>query len=139
MEDYEAAYHERLRDTQELDQAQRRLAALHWGGITVECFLKALVVAGRGISQWQTSDSPSHGVKNPGHDLKESVKLHNKLRNRFQEFPEAMKWLERIDMPAGHFIDLRYRSEAPNDAEYREWLHSYKRLLRWLQKQSTQI
>lgn len=139
MEDYESAYHERLLDTMELDKAQRHLAAVHWGGVTVECFLKSLIVAGHGISEWKTDASEGPGVRNPSHDLKVAARRYNKLWGRLQKFPEAMKWLDSINTPSVHFIDLRYSSKSPDEAEYREWLNAFQRLLGWLQKQAPDL
>ncbi len=140
MEDYEAAHDERRVDTEELDKAGRRLAAVHWGGVAVECLIKALVVTGRGISEWDTESTPrGHGVTNPGHDLKEAVKRHNKLRDRFLRFPDAMRWLDKVDTPSVHFIDIRYRSDPPSEEAYREWHNAYRRLVGWLHRQATQI
>jgi hypothetical protein len=140
MEDYAAAYHERFVDTIALDEAERHLAAIHWGGVATECLLKSLVVAGRGISEWETEQNPTgHGVTNPGHALVAAIKRHNKLWNRFQQFPEAMRWLDKVDTPSVHFIDIRYRSDPPSQEAYREWKHAFVRLTSWLHKQSTQI
>ncbi|GAB1539626.1 hypothetical protein NUACC21_22930 [Scytonema sp. NUACC21] len=40
MEDYQAAFIQRHMDTETLCNAKRKIGAMHFGGITIECLLK---------------------------------------------------------------------------------------------------
>src|SRR5437763_13161209 len=43
MEDYQAAFLQRANDVEVLDKAGRRTAAMHFGGVAVECLLKYMI------------------------------------------------------------------------------------------------
>ena len=45
MEDFRAAFEQRNQDTEALYSSERRVAAMHFGGIAVECLLKSLILA----------------------------------------------------------------------------------------------
>ncbi len=116
---------------------------MHFGGVTIECLLKSMIFAAlpKGASQeWKTdSNSPGHTITNPGHSYIEALKRHNRLQSRVQKFPEVMKWLNEVENPSQHFIDMRYCCSEPDDASYKRWLDTYQRLREWLQKQATQL
>ncbi|NJR66271.1 MAG: hypothetical protein HC772_14615 [Leptolyngbyaceae cyanobacterium CRU_2_3] len=143
MEDYQTAFSERHTDTEALCNSGRKIAAMHFGGITIECLLKAMIVASlpKGVSkEWKTDSlDPGHTITNPGHSYVEALRRHNRLNSRIQQFPEVMKWLKDIEHPNQHFIDMRYSCNEPDDASYKRWLDSYQRLRGWLQKQATQL
>ncbi len=143
MEDYQSAFVNRHTDTQALHQSERKIAAMHFGGITIECLLKSMIFATlpKGASsEWKTeSNSPGHSITNPGHSYIEALKRHNRLKSRVEKFPEVMKWLNEVEKPNQHFIDMRYCCSEPNDVDYKRWLDTYQRLREWLQKQATQL
>ncbi|NJK29475.1 MAG: hypothetical protein HC851_05870 [Acaryochloris sp. RU_4_1] len=143
MEDYQTTFSERHTDTEALCSAGRKIAAMHFGGITIECLLKAMIVASlpKGVSkEWKTdSFDPGHTITNPGHSYVEARKRHNRLNYRIQKFPEVRKWLEEIEHPNQHFIDIRYSCSEPDDESYKRWLESYQRLRKWLERQATQL
>ena len=143
MEDYQSAFLERRIDTESLHKANRAIAAMHFGGITVECFLKAIILSSiptKAASDWKTnSHDPGHTLTNPKHSLVEALKRHNRLFHRVQKNPAVVKRINEIENPSQHFIDLRYSSKQPDDYRYKEWYKSYKSLLSWLQCQSTQL
>ncbi len=144
MEDYQGAALERHQDTETLSNSDRKLAAMHFGGCAVECLLKSIILASlpRGVSQeWKTdSNNPGHTIKNPGHSLHNALKQHNRLYSRVQKFPEVMNWLSIVESPYNqHFIEMRYSSNNPDDAEYKTWWLAYNRLRSWLHKQATQL
>ncbi|NJK65766.1 MAG: hypothetical protein HC941_03850 [Microcoleus sp. SU_5_3] len=144
MEDYEASFIERHIDTQTLCQSGRKVAAMHFGGITIECLLKAMIFASlpkAATREWLRDDNnPGHTITNPGHSYTEALRRHNRLRSRIEKFPEVRKWLDEVENPTSqHFIDLRYSGSEPDDASYKHWLKTYQSLEGWLQKQATQL
>jgi hypothetical protein len=143
MEDYQSAFQEREIDTQALCEANRKVAAMHLGGITVECLLKAMIMASlpKSASQvWKTdSDDPGHTLTNPGHSYNEALKRHNRLRSRIDKFPAVKIWLQNTECPNQHFIEMRYSGSEPDEESYKRWLDSYKSLVGWLEKQATQL
>ncbi|CDM96686.1 MAG: hypothetical protein P5702_10135 [Limnospira sp. PMC 1291.21] len=145
MEDYQAAFLERHKDTEILCSSNfnRKVAAMHFGGITIECLLKSMIFASlpKGASrEWKTdSNDPGHTITNPQHRLHDALKRHNRLYSRIQKFPQVMRWLATVETPNQHFIEMRYYGNEPNDKDYKDWLSSYKSLLNWLQKQATQL
>jgi hypothetical protein len=144
MEDYQAAFIERHLDTETLCQSRRKVAAMHFGGVTIECLLKAMIFASlpKGtIQEWMTdSNNPGHTITNPKHNYTEALKRHNRLRSRIENFPEVRKWLDEVENPTSqHFIDMRYSGIEPDDTSYKRWLKAYQSLKGWLQKQATQL
>jgi hypothetical protein len=144
MEDYQAAFIQRHTDTETLDKSGRKVAAMHFGGVTIECLLKAMIFASlrKGATQeWKTDCyDPGHTITNPGHSYPEALKRHNRLRSRIENFPHVRKWLDEVENPIGqHFIDMRYSSIEPADPNYKRWLYAYRSLNSWLQKQATKL
>lgn len=143
MEDYQSAFLQRYQDTKILCSSDRKVAAMHFGGVTIECLLKAMIFATLPkVAKRESktdSNNPGHTITNPGHNLYEALKRHNRLHTRVQKFPQVMKWLAIIETPNQHFIDMRYYSSEPGDRDYDEWLSAYNSLIGWLQKQATQL
>ena len=144
MEDYQSAFLQRHQDTEILCQSARKVAAMHFGGVTVECLLKSMILATalpRGANrEWKNdSNNPGHTITNPGHSFQDALRRHNRLRDRIQKFPQVMNWIVKVENPHQHFIDMRYSSNELNDISYKEWLSAYNNLIRWLQKQSTTL
>lgn len=143
MEDYQTAFFDRHQDTETLCSSSRQVAAMHFGGIATECLLKSIILAScpKGTQrEWKTdANNPGHTITNPGHSFQDALKRHNILRSRIQKFPDVMKWLEIVENPNQHFIDMRYSSNSPEDSDYKKWLSAYKSLLGWLQRQATQL
>ena len=143
MEDYQAAFLERHQDTEILCSSARKVAAMHFGGVTIECLLKSMILASLPKSakrEWKTdSIDPGHTITNPGHSFQDALRRHNHLNTRVHKFPEVMKWINLIENPDRHFIDMRYADSEPDDEDYKNWLSAYKSLSRWLQKQATQL
>lgn len=144
MEDYQGAFLARHNDTETLDSSARKVAAMHLGGVTIECLLKWMILDSlpKGAKrEWKTDfNNPQHTITNPGHSFQDALKRHNKLHNRVQKFPQVMTWLNTVENPNNqHFIDMRYSSSEPDDPDYKKWLSAYKRLIDWLQKQTTTL
>lgn len=143
MEDYQSAFIHRHADTEELHRARRKIAAMHFGGITIECLLKSMIVATlpkKAIREWKTdSNDPGHTITNPGHSYIEALKRHNRLKSRVEKIPKVREWLDEVENPSQNFIDMRYCCSEPDDANYKRWLYAYQNLYKWLQKQATQL
>lgn len=143
MEDYEGAFLERVRDVEALDKSGRRIAAMHFGGVTIECLLKYMIFTSlpkNAIWEWKTdTNDPGHTIKNPGHNYEDALRCYNRLRDRVQQSPHVRKWLQEVENPNGLFIDARYLGNSPDDETYKRWWKSYHSLKRWLQTQLTQL
>ncbi len=143
MEDYEGAFMQRVVDVDALDTAGRRTATMHFGGIAIECFLKYLIFTSlpkHAKWEWKTeTHDPGHTFHNPGHDYEIALRCYNRLRDRVQQFPEVRRWLNEVENPSCHFINMRYLGNEPDDEKYKRWLKAYRSLKRWLQKQATQM
>jgi hypothetical protein len=142
MEDFQAAFFQRHQDVEVLHDKQRLIASMHMGGIAVECLLKAMLCAtlprnASGEREWNTgSNNPGHTVYNPGHSYIRALRSHNRLYNRVMSGNQhILQWLERIENPECHFIDMRYIGKEPDDVRYRSWYDAYRRLIGWLQTQ----
>ncbi|HEY9802489.1 MAG TPA: hypothetical protein V6D25_19160 [Leptolyngbyaceae cyanobacterium] len=131
MEDYQAAFMYRRLDTHSLSQSGRRVGAMHFGGITIECLIKAIICNTlRGVT--------SENLRT--HSYTELLSKHNRLKSRIDNFSEARKWLDQVENPMGqHFIDMRYSGLEPDDSNYRRWLYAYNSITSWLMKQATQL
>ena len=140
MEDYQSAFLQRHQDTEILCKSNRKIAAMHFGGITIECLLKYMILASVSNKEWKTkSNNPGHTITNPGHSLTAALKRNNRLYSRVQNFPEVIKWINIVENPSQNFITMRYSSSEPNDDEYKQWLSAYTSLKQWLHKQATQL
>ena len=143
MENYQEAFLCRFDDTNALHSSGRKVAAIHFGGITVECLLKAMLMSSispNALKEWKTNDNePGHTLSNPGHSFVEALKRYEKLYYRAQQFKHVMKWISDVEHPNQHFIDMRYSCDVPDDDTYKQWFNSYSCLVRWLQKQSQML
>ncbi|NCR40588.1 MAG: hypothetical protein GPJ21_12360 [Microcystis aeruginosa W13-11] len=140
MEDYQSAFLQRHQDTEILCKSNGKIAAMHFGGITIECLLKSMILASVSNKEWKTkSNNPGHTITNPGHSFTAALRSHNRLYSRVQKFPEVIKWINIVENPSQNFITMRYSSSEPNDDEYKQWLSAYTSLKQWLHKQATQL
>jgi hypothetical protein len=143
MEDYQAAFLQRHQDTEVLHSSVRKVGAMHFGGCTIECLLKSMILDSlhkNSRREWKTdSNDPGHTITNPGHSFQSALKSHNRLRSRIEKFPVVKKWLDTVEHPSQHFIDMRYSDDDPQDESYKEWWNAYQRLRRWLLQQRTQL
>ncbi len=143
MEDYHAAFLQRTTDVTVLDKNGRRIAAMHFGGVAIECLLKHIISTSlpKGVSkEWKTNaNDPGHTITNPGHSYQEALNRLNRLRSRIQQFPVVLGWLNEVENPEGHFIDMRYSGNEPGDEKYKHWVKSYQSLMSWLRIQATKL
>lgn len=131
MEDYEAAFPQRTMDVAVLDHAGRYTAAMHFGGIAIECLIKSLVCGSLPEDaewDWRT------------HDYQRVFKCYNKLLFRVQQSQHVLKWLYEVQNPdGGPFIDMRYKGKEPDLLKYKHWWKSYRSLMGWLQVNGTKL
>ncbi len=144
MEDYQAAFLQRLKDVETLDQAGRRAAAMHFGGVVVECLLKYMILITlpkNAKREWKTeTNDPGHTFMNPGHSYKDALGCLNQIRFSVERQERwVQKWFDDVEHPGRHFIDMRYSGEEPDEIAYKKWRQSYKSLLGWLQKQAGKL
>lgn len=140
MEDFQAAFLQRTADTEILRAAARRTAAIHLGGISIECLLKAIIVSNHRLREWKTDgNNPGHHISNPGHDLQAAIRLVPRLLHRMQKFSVVLTWLEAVQNPGQHYIKVRYEGNDPTEEAFRRWSDAYHKLSAWLQKQATQL
>jgi len=144
MEDYQIAFMQRHIDTDTLCQSRRKVAAMHFGGVTIECLLKAMILSTLpkdASREWKTDvNNPRHTITNPGHSYIEALKRHNRLKSRIDKFRQVTIWLSEVENPNSHnFIDIRYSGLEPDDESYKRWSNAYRSLSQWLQKQATQL
>ena len=140
MEDYQAAFLQRASDVVVLDKNRRYIAAMHLGGVAIECYLKYMIfttLPKKVNREWKTDTTdPGHTITNPGHSYQDAILRHQRLRDRIQRFPEVRKWLDDVENPGCHFIDLRYMGDEPDPTHYAQWQKSYRRIMKWLQNQT---
>src|SRR3989442_14582862 len=111
MEDFQSAFLERIRDVAALDTAGRRTAAMHFGGVAIECLLKYIICTSlpkNAIGEWEwktDSNDPGHTIHNPGHSYNAALRCHNRLRFRVQQLRYVLGWLDDVENPDGHYID----------------------------------
>ncbi|MBV9691702.1 MAG: hypothetical protein JO202_18550 [Ktedonobacteraceae bacterium] len=143
MEDYHAAFLQRTMDVTILDTNGRRIAAIYFGGVVIECLLKHIILNSlpKGArKEWKTDTcDPGHTITNPGHSYQEALNRHNRLRSRIQQFPVVVGWLNDVENPEGHFINMRYAGNEPDDEKYKRWVKSYRSLMGWLRAQATKL
>ena len=150
MEDYQAAFYERRFDVEALCTRHRYLAAMHFGGVVVECLLKMKILAALPSSQkkWATEDSnPGHGIKNPGHSYETALGHLNRLRSYLYQNKNIhlRKKLERVEFPGifyidenltqkeGSFISIRYFGAELEPETFKNWYEAYSTILRELE------
>jgi hypothetical protein len=158
VEDYRSAYRERLQDERTLEDANRRLAAMHFGGVTIECLLKAMQVETERITDWhvaakicpgcnsviQPGHPQPHGIQNPGHDLMAAIQKWPRMFQRLSTLPgpsrdTLLQHLSVLKDPLGNYIDLRYKHQTPTDAEFEKWHRAFVRLEGWLRQQDQEL
>jgi hypothetical protein len=141
MEDYLSSFVQRSLDTKQLYKNGRKIAAMHMGGIAIECLLKALLVKYHGISRWdERSKLTGRKVYNPKHRLDMSVRNIQKLNARLHANLSLIKMMKEVQQPCGtDFIALRYSGKVPDQESFDRWYQSYISLLQWIIRQSKSL
>lgn len=144
MEDFQAAFLQRDQDVETLHEKQRYILSMHIGGVAVECLLKAKLCAilptstCTGEKEWYDSENGKnvgHTIRNPGHIYRQALRSHQRLHDRVKGNPYVWQWLEKVENPECHFIDMRYVGKEPDKKKYESWYDAYRKLVRWLLKQ----
>ncbi len=146
MEDYSSACIARYLDVDALiaSEPPRSTAAVHIGGIAVECQIKAQILVYHRISKWtQLGQRPKESyygrpVDRPGHHLLSAVKVMGRVYERARADPLFIKHLDRLMHPVGSrnadFIDLRYAGSDIAQNSLDDWRQSLKYVDGWLRK-----
>jgi len=134
MDDYPTAFISRCLDTKQLYNQNRKIAAMHLGGITIECLLKKVCFIYHGLSDWeQVSKRTGKIIYNPKHRLSVLISLINSLYIRASYNQQIMDALKKVQEPCGlDYILWRYQGNEPGKAEFDDWYKSYLTLLKWL-------
>jgi hypothetical protein len=143
MEDYQTAFLRCVNDVEALDCAGRRIAAMHFGGVAIECLLKYMIFSSLPAhtkKEWKTeANDPGHTFANPGHSYAAALGCLNRIQFRMRQARWVQKCLDEVENPDCHFIDMRYHGIEPDENRYKQWKNSYRSLLGWLQRQATQL
>jgi len=146
MEDYYAAFLRCAKDVEALHEQKRCIAAMHFGGVAIECLLKYMILTS--LSENATKDwydgtdktkEYGHTITNPGHDYDEALNRHNKLSSYIKKKRRVHGWLLDVEKPDGHFIDMRYSNKEPEEKRYKEWMWKYRELMEWLQTEGMEF
>ena len=146
MEDYEVAYENRLSDIDVLlaGSNKRGTAAIHLGGVAVECRLKALIILYHKIKEWDDVSRRPRDAKlgqpipRTGHSLISAVRMMPDIYAKAKADPMFLSHLNNVNFPTGStltdFIALRYASANIAEPALGTWQESFKYVLGWLKK-----
>ena len=141
IEDYASAFLERAQDQAVLAQADRRIAAMHMGGIMIECRLKAASLGhfSEDRREWERSKNPNTqhcGIRNPGHDLHQALNELDKLGvvKASDDIQGALDTIQN-PLPEYSFINLRYYGGSLEASDYEDWETKYQVFKTWLDQQ----
>ncbi|NHZ99989.1 hypothetical protein [Massilia sp. CCM 8734] len=146
MENYDAAFKCRIDDISALLGATppRGVAAVHLGGVAIECRIKALIISYHQITAWgglsQRPSDPRTGqpILRTSHALAPALKIVDNLYKKALADKLFLKHLGNLTYPTGasaiDFIALRYTSNALSAKTLNEWQTSFKYVVGWLQK-----
>lgn len=143
MENYSAAANNRYSEAQILLNHLKYVAAIHLGGVSVECRLKELLVIYHRINNWDEKSKrlkdPRFGsvIARPGHGLLDCLKKMDALYNRAKTDSNFIKHMDRLRFPRGadvDFIELRYFGGELTQQEVDNWRESYRYVWGWINK-----
>lgn len=134
MDNYPLAFISRCLDTKRLYSQERKIAAMHLGGITIECFLKKTCFVYHGITDWgQVSVRTRSIINNPKHRIFNLIRIISSLHTRANASPQIMDAIRKVQEPCGmDYILWRYQGLEPSQAHFDDWYNSYHMLLKWL-------
>lgn len=141
IEEFNKACHERSIDAKYLHLNDRRTGHMHFGGISIECLIKFLVVKyydiqeREGIYNWLANSNATglrnNIVRNPSHSLVEGIKLIDFLFNQVDTHIRQL--IDILQRPTGiNYIELRYDAKNIADTDYDEWKIAYTAIRKWL-------
>ncbi|EDZ96123.1 MAG: hypothetical protein P5702_09300 [Limnospira sp. PMC 1291.21] len=149
MEDFAGACLARKKDAEALLKLQdHNIAALHLGGISIECRLKSLLADYHSISEWdeksrRKKDSMfNQQIHNPGHSLTTALRHMPELFKLAKSDQQLLKHLNCLIYPLGatsvDYIGLRYVDQA-SSIQRDEWKKSFDYVYGWLEKNEVRI
>ena len=130
MENFEGAAVERLKDWDILNRENRKVGTIHFGGIYVECLLKAMICQLSVVSDGEKKGKwlvDGNEVPRPSHELL-NFQYRNLLTDLYDCMPSDVESaLRNISEPNGvSYIDYRYRDNLElSDMEYDKWLDDF--------------
>ncbi|WP_017306759.1 hypothetical protein [Spirulina subsalsa] len=149
MEDFAGASLARKKDAETLlNLENHNIAALHLGGISIECRLKSLLASYHSISEWdeksrRKKDSMfNQQINNPGHSLTTSLRHMPELFKLAKSDQQLLNHLNCLVYPLGatsvDYISLRYVAQA-SPIQGNEWKKSFDYVYGWLKKNEFRI
>ncbi|MCW6037502.1 hypothetical protein K4A83_14640 [Spirulina subsalsa FACHB-351] len=149
MEDFASVCLARKKDAEALLELENHnIAALHLGGISVECRLKSLLASYHSISEWdeksrRKKDSMfTQQIRNPGHSLITALRHMPELYQLAKSDKQLLKHLNCLIYPLGatsvDYISLRYVAQA-SPIQRDEWKKSFDYVYGWLEKNEVRI
>lgn len=149
MEDFAGACSERKKDAEALLKLKdHNIAALHLGGVSIECRLKSLLADYHRISEWdeksrRKKDSMfNQPINNPEHSLTTALRHMPELYQAAKSDQQLLKHLNRLIYPLGktyvNYIGLRYVAQA-SPTQRDEWKKSFDYVYGWLEKNEVRI
>ncbi len=143
MENYEGAAEARLQDWEALSSGRRKVGAVHFGGIYIECLLKSIICSEHGVldgapGRWVVDGSV---VARPRHVLTAPC-YRNLLTDLYDDMPgDVMDALEYLSSPGStDYIDYRYIPESGiTDAVYEEWLEKFIKVFHYLDNKKREV
>lgn len=113
MENYLEVFSQRCFDVHALMHKERYLAAMHFGGIAVECLLKAKLIDRYGLKVWYDESpdpDPGHVIKNPKHSYKNALSHLNSLQVYLDNSKEMSAHFERVEYPGCFYLYTKFNA-----------------------------
>jgi hypothetical protein len=124
-------------DVRALLRADRRIAAWHFGGMGIECFIKLGIVHSNGLTHWKDTLHPA-SPPNPKHSLFQAVVLlPSTIQTVLNADPQFATNLSILQQPpgAGHqYPSLRYSGHNPTDSDHEQWKTAYRYVMNTLRR-----
>lgn len=140
MENYADAAESRLKDWEQLNNAHRKVATIHIGGIYIECLLKGMICLAGDVTPGPRSDQwnvDGNVVTRPGHYLTDAP-YRVLLEDLYDDMPEEVEHaLAYVSSPENkNYIDYRYiQEDFVTDEVYEKWLSNFILIFDYLQDQ----
>ncbi|MCI8527736.1 MAG: hypothetical protein HFH82_01045 [Lachnospiraceae bacterium] len=144
MENYEDAAESRFDDLDTLMKVRRKVGAIHFGGIYIECLLKGMI-----CMKYTVTDSSAFGKwivdgherPRPRHVLR-SPELQSLLDTLYDDMPDnILEALDFIAAPQGtKYIDYRYIPEDEIENEiFDQWEERFISVFSYLEQKKHEL
>lgn len=127
-----------------LHENERKIAAMHIGGIMIECRLKSFLLLYHRIGKFgerskrRRDRNFNSEIPNPKHALTGALRKMSDLWTRAKRDPRFILSLDSIGQPLESaqvdYISLRYQQELPSVAAYTKWYKSWRYVDGWLRR-----